>query len=924
MKYLILLTVLAFILSCSKTATKNDHDTIADSDNETLTDETIDSDDSDEISDTNDGPDDDSSDPDELTDDDTFMDNDLQSDDVPDTDTDTDEFDEDVQPDEDGGYEIIAVDNDPSPLSTSSLSYNGMNAAVTLNDTEYRTYELSTDITLRDNNPASKSVVIVEENGQMVLRSGNNIFDALFALAMQEVKEDSVEEISDGGFNNGNPVPCSCFETGEKWNYVWTRDTAYSVELALALVDPVRSMNSLLFKISDRKDSIGGGSPEIVQDTGSGGSWPISSDRVSWAFAAYELLNYLNTADRESFFELAYEAITNTVETDRIAVFDPRDGLYFGEQSFLDWREQTYPSWTKENTVHIGMSKSLSTNILHLNALTVLSKMADEAGDTTAVTKYSQWAQDLETAIKNGFLIDGDPLLSTFKTTELDSFAVNKHDLLGQSLSVLTSDIFQTESPDFVSNYPRTPHGAPVIWPQNPFTPIYHNRAIWPFVTAYDLRAAYKVKNSSAMENGIKSLMYGAAFNLSNMENFEFTALSNSYEDGIYSGPVVNSRRQLWSVSGYLSMVIKVLAGFDVKDGVLSFSPVIPVSFRNDVLKETEKLVLRNIPFHGKLLHIHIILPPSDEATSGYFTVKSILHNGKPLTGGLSASDLVSENDIVIDMTTKVVDSSEIKLIDNYTAPYIYAPKEPVTPVISVNSGNISFDLNKNGETAATSFSVFRNGSRVATGLNAGTWTDPDSADCQAETCCYSISQTFTATGNESHHTDPQCYWGNAFERITTYSASSMVTTGGGELVNEHGKLHLSDWGTPAQAVVVDNITVSQSGKYYIQLEYSNGRPINTGITCAVKKIEVFEKGTDALVSTGIVKMPHIISWDRWDNSSFAQTELDSSKSYRITISDFNNMSYFDHFTIYTAGTGGGAEVYNRINLSALKLLRME
>lgn len=918
MKYLILLTIFTVVLSCSKTVTKNDHDSALDDDSQIITDEMIDADDSDELTDS------DNADNETETENETDIDIE-DNDTVPDGMTDSDEIyegDEDVAADEDNEYEIIEVDNDPSPLSTSSLSYNGMNASVTLNDTEYRTYELSTDITLRDNNPASKSVVIVEEPGQMVLRSGNNIFDALFALAMQEVRDDSVEEITDGGFNNGNPVECSCFETGEKWKYVWTRDTAYSVELALALVDPERSMNSLLFKISDRKDSIGGGSPEIVQDTGSGGSWPVSTDRVVWTIAAYELLNYLSTADRSSFFEAAYEAITNTVETDRIAIYDPRDGLYYGEQSFLDWREQTYPSWTKENTVHIGMSKSLSTNILHLKALKILAEMADEKGDSTEALQYSEWVSDLETAIKNSFIIDGDPLLSTFKTTELDSSPVNKHDLLGQSLAVAAGDIFKDESADLVANYPRTPHGAPVIWPQNPFTPIYHNRAIWPFVTAYDIRAAYKVKNPAAMENGIRSLMYGAAFNLSNMENFEFTALANYYSDGDYSGPVVNSRRQLWSVAGYLSMVIKVLAGFDAKDGELTFSPLIPVSFRNDVLKETGRLVLRNVPFKGKLLNIHLVMPPADGSKDGYYAVKSILHNGKPVSGGLNESDLSDVNDIVIDVTTKLNEINNITLIDNYGASHIYAPKEPVTPVISVNSGNISFDLNKNGELETTSFSVFRNGVRVATGLNNGTWTDPDSADCQAETCCYSISQSFTATGNESHHTDPQCYWGNAYERISTYPASSMVTTGG-NLVTEHGKTHLSDWGTPGQSAVINNVTVSQSGKYYIQLEYGNGRPINTGITCAVKKIKVFENGTNTVISEGIVKMPHIISWDRWDNSSFAETVLDSSKSYSIVISDLNNMSYFDHFSIYTAGTGGGTEVYNRINLSALKLLLM-
>ena len=43
-------------------------------------------------------------------------------------------------------------------------------------------------------------------------------------------------------------------------------------------------------------------------------------------------------------------------------MFDADDGLYRGEQSFLDWREQTYPGWTKDNVSTIAMSKALSVN----------------------------------------------------------------------------------------------------------------------------------------------------------------------------------------------------------------------------------------------------------------------------------------------------------------------------------------------------------------------------------------------------------------------------------------------------------------------------------------------------------------------------------------------------------------------------------
>src|SRR5512143_1977668 len=76
------------------------------------------------------------------------------------------------------------------------------------------------------------------------------LFDALFALAQAELGEARVAQITDGAFNHGQPLPCECLETGEKWRYVWTRDLAYATDLALFRFDPQRARNGLEFKLS--------------------------------------------------------------------------------------------------------------------------------------------------------------------------------------------------------------------------------------------------------------------------------------------------------------------------------------------------------------------------------------------------------------------------------------------------------------------------------------------------------------------------------------------------------------------------------------------------------------------------------------------------------------------------------------------------
>ena len=230
------------------------------------------------------------------------------------------------------------TDTDTSPASTGSWTFDG--DTVTVEVTEgaegLRSYTLSSTHTMRDNGPSSRS--FSEQPGDPLLRSGVLLTDALFAMAVEEARQNAVDQISDGAFSE--PVDCACYQTGALWSWVWTRDIAYATELGLAWLDPERAANSLLFKLSEEK---GGGNLQIVQDTGTGGSWPVSTDRVAWARGAMAVLRY---ADHPELRERAIEAMRNTAALDRQYALDPRDGLYRGETSFLDWREQTYPAWT--------------------------------------------------------------------------------------------------------------------------------------------------------------------------------------------------------------------------------------------------------------------------------------------------------------------------------------------------------------------------------------------------------------------------------------------------------------------------------------------------------------------------------------------------------------------------------------------------
>lgn len=868
------------------------------------------------------------------------LDCDDEPDETGDNDSDEDPDDTDTYEPEDldccdSGYPDTTPDEDePETVDTSRVEWNGKVGTVSFTGDELRTYTLTTNAELRDNYPESKQRTVSETAGSPLLRSGNSMLDALFALAITELNENKVSQITDYSMNHGDPVPCECFETGANWHYVWTRDTAYAVHSGIAFLEPQRSKNSLKFKISEPKSVVSGKlNKQIVQDTGSGGSWPVSTDRVVWALGALETLKNLEGNDYDSFLSDSYEAIKNTLEADRLHVYDSEDGLYRGEQSFLDWREQTYPKWTADNTKHIGMSKTLSTNVLHYMAMTIAASMAEELGKTSEAAQFTTQATNLKNAIKSGFYLADRKTFSTMKTTFLDYSSVDKRDLLGEALAILSGVADNTQTAEIIAEYPVTEAGPAVIFPQEPDTKIYHNRAIWPFVTSYGLRAATKAGNDKFYENAFMSLVRGAAFNLSNMENFEFTTLSAWYDDATFpqlSGPEVNSRRQLWSVAGFLSMVLDSVFGREQTLKTLWFSPKIPVNLRNTFFEGSSEIVLKNLKFKGKTIELKIILPQKNSETDGFYVLKSLKLDGVDKTAPFSVSDLKAESEIEMELELSD-ESGEINLVDCNASPNKCWAPLPVTNVSVGVDGKrlgITFEPSVN----AVSYNVYRDGKKVKENLTETSWRDDfENPDYVHNSYCYSVSAV-NSEGWESHHSDPVCYWGENYERtklqfsaVSSEDASNEYRFDQFATHFDHNKPHFGDWGTPEAVLSVSNIKPKDSGTYLISLEYGSGRPINTGITSCNKIVKIIDQSDSSTVLEKMVFMPHLgDNWDIWGESSFVKVELSKEKTYKAEIRDAFNMSYFEHFVPYTAGAGGGNDVYNRANISTLKFLLKE
>lgn len=741
---------------------------------------------------------------------------------------------------------------------------------VTDRDTLQRTYLLTTTQPLRDGAPQTRTVV--EAADAPVLRSGNDLFDALFALAVQEAREASVSEIRDGAFAHGAPIPCACFETGELWPFVWTRDTAYAADLGLAWLDPTRARDSLRFKLSEPKQGDG---LRIVQDTGTGGGWPVSTDRVVWALGARAVLAQLPD---DPFRAEAYEALAHTLTEHRAHVWDARSGLYRGEQSFLDWREQSYPAWTATDPVHIAMSEALSTNVLHLEALRLAAELA---ADPTEAATWRQQADDLALAIDAGFWREDRAGWSTFRTTWLDRAPVDGHDLLGTALAALHVD--GAHGARALGAYPFAHAGPPVIWPQQPSTPIYHNRAIWPFVTAYAARAAAAVDQPAVFDRAVASLVRGAALNLSNMENFELETGLPWVDDGPWSGPVVNSRRQLWSVAGYLSAVLEI---FGV-DG----APYVTPEVHRAWLAGSRSVTLHRARWEGRLVDLTLQLP--DVSAGGAYAVGAIAEGQDRVTFDLAAGG--GAEGAVTALPSEIV-----------------APRTPTITGVWLD-GTLRLTFEGEG-----TFDVYRDGARVAEGVGAS-WSDPGATEHATRTYCYTVASRSPA-GLRSPHAPPVCWWGG---RVQVFGPHDLVTEGG-VWATDHGRPHHADWGAPADTLRIAAFRPNWTGEHLVQPVAGNGSgPISTGITAGHKRVVIREAATGALVAEGSWVMPQLGSWSEWRDGSFVPAWLDADVTYTLEVTDAPNASGLAAFASYTGGLGGGPEPLNAVNVAEIKLLAM-
>jgi len=643
------------------------------------------------------------------------------------------------------------------------------------------------------------------------LSSSNRLHNAIYNMGLDEMVN-AVE-------------PDTTLRTGKEWAGVWTRDVSYSILLSMSYMQPEASRISLERKITP--------DGRIIQDTGSGGAWPVSSDREVWALAAYEL--YKVTGDRDWLVRI-YPVIRRSLHDDLATVYTAGNDLPHGETSFIDWREQSHPKWMQ--TVDVYGTQALGTSVVHAQAWNVLADIAAELGDSEEAAFARNQADKVAAAINRELWDEdrGDYMMYLYGR---DFPIVNpRHETLGTSLAILYGIADDGRARRITASNPVTPFGPAIFFPQISDMPAYHNNALWPWVGAYWTLANARAGNEEGVLHGIGSVFRPAALFATNKENFNLDNGDIATE--------LNSSNMLWCLAGNIAITTRVLIGIQFEKDGLRFSPFVPKS-----LADTRRL--DNFRYRDATLNITV---------SGYGdSIASFKLNGREHAPFIPA-DIKGINDIVITMADNDIEPVGVNFKANVKAPltpvaWLEGETLVWNPIEYIGSYVVLKDGKEVARTRQTSYGTTEPGEYQVIGISAD---GVPSFASQPRSTRAAVS--IEVPGAVTEMRSPE---------ISYLPASPVAGYTGGGFVE-------IDRTTPAVDIP---FTVADDGTYSLSLRYANGNgPVNTENKCAIRTVSIDGR------RLGVFVMPQrgVANWDDWGLSNPVHADL-AAGQHTLTIS---------------------------------------
>ncbi|MCG2615113.1 hypothetical protein LZZ85_12510 [Terrimonas sp. NA20] len=628
--------------------------------------------------------------------------------------------------------------------------------------------------------------------------------DALYNMSLEEMNR-AIE-------------PDSTLRTGKEWAGVWTRDVSYSIILSMAHLQPRAAQYSLMRKVDKKK--------KIIQDTGTGGAWPVSTDRMIWAVAAWEIYKVTGNVN---WLKDAYEVIRNSIYADMKTVYDEETGLVKGESSFLDWREQTYPVWMQP--ADIFESENLGTNAVHFQANIVAASMAAVLNDQAGADIFRQNASRIKKAINEKLWMPDAGTYAQYLYGRGHKMVSPRTEALGAALCVIFGIAGEERAKQVVSSMPISPYGITCIYPQIPGIPPYHNNGIWPFVQSYWLWAGAQTKNETSVMESIAAIYRPAALFATNKENFVAT-------NGDYAGTQINSSNMLWSLAGNISIVHHVLFGIRFNEDRVVFQPFVPKALQGERR-------LDNFRYRDAILDITL---------QGYGDeIEAVLIDGVKASRAEFPASQQGRHSIRIVLKNTTPGAMAV----NHRA----VEFTPAMPILTYKD----FKLHWQKIPGAVKYKVFVNGMPLTETRSTSVKIFPDTVkECQV----IAIDQN----GLESFASEPFEIVRASFRQL--YETEEQLPAAAYPYAGYSGKGFIES-GVAVNPVIRFAIEVDTPGDYRIDFRYANGNgPVNTDNKCAVRTLLVDDQPVSSLVFPQRGKD----EWSDWGWSSGLTVKLGAGK----------------------------------------------
>ena len=640
--------------------------------------------------------------------------------------------------------------------------------------------------------------------------------------------------------------PDSTYRTGVYWGGVWTRDVSYSILHSLAQLCPEVSMKSLRAKVNQNN--------RIIQDTGTGGAWPCSTDRTTWVLAAWEC--YLVTGSKE-WLDFIFPVIKNTLEDDRIVAYDPATQLMRGETSWLDWREQEYPLWAEPKDIY--RSEAMGTTAVHFRATQILAEICRLEGQSVLAARYDGWAKQLRDGMNRQLWNEEMGLYAIYLYGRNHLVQHPQMEILGESFAILW-DIADADRQKVVSQHMVSePFGTPDFYPNLKDQYPYHNDAMWPFTQGYWLKAQAKAGNEQGVLHGIASIYRLAALTLTNLENMVIYS-------GTEKGLPINSPRQLWGVAADAAIVPNIYFGIRYELDGIHFAPMVP-----KVLKAERHL--SNFKYRQAVLDMKI--------TGFGNELKSFKLDGVETAPFLPA-DIKGEHSIEMVLTNVQPAQMQMVMQGNQY--------QPLTPEATIAEGRLSWKavegatsyvVLKDGKDVAqqqeTAFDLKADGEYAVVALNAEGWRSymSEPLNYYNKVKLYEVEQ-YGLPFDPNRKAVKESAGAGGGKAGKTEARAEVPTLQGVDISGCHGNVAMIT--RNENILITIPIEVDEKGEYAVDWRYANGNgPINTDNKCATRVLSVDGK------TAGVSVFPHR-GTDQWNNWGWSNACIVSLTKGRHTV----------------------------------------